>query len=115
MADRKFLSSVEALGLDEPASRGSQAGQMPRAPRMAPPPDGTEKAMLLWGSSILRSLAAADDRGKPFSALLSDLEAQANRFDFDEVNAALKELEGRGLVSRLGAHVALSPRGRDLV
>jgi hypothetical protein len=70
-----------------------------------------ERAVLHWGSQILRAIQSAP-ANTTTSALLSQIEADAGpRFDLPEITTALAELERRGMIRRQGSAYELTAAG----
>jgi DNA-binding HxlR family transcriptional regulator len=107
MEERKFLWSTEALGI----KRSDTAQQAPARTTVDP---AAERAVLHWGSQILRAVGAAG-ASLTTSALFGQLEADAGpRFDLQELTLALRELEQRGMIRRDGAAYELTDAGRAM-
>jgi hypothetical protein len=109
MAERKFLSSVEALGLQE--SPRSQAA--PPAPAPAP----TDDTLLLvrYGQPILRSLQDAGGE-QPMTALLAAVEGRTGRaFRIEDALAAARALERHAAVRNEGSVCVLTQTGRIML
>ena len=104
MEERKFLWSTEALGI----KRNDTAQQAPARTTVDP---AAERALLHWGSQILRAIQSAG-ANLTTSGLLGRLEAEAGeRFDLQEITTALQELEHRGMIRRQGAAYELTAAG----
>jgi hypothetical protein len=107
MAERKFLSSVESLGLsDAPAQQA--------APRQAPR-GGNPAALLRYGNRILQALKDAGGT-LPVTELLVSLQNELGAgFNVTEAFAALQELQAASALTNDGRTCTVTPLGLSML
>ncbi len=117
MADRKFLSSTEALGIGLGRDDGARTIAGTRAVAAQNAGVALDSLLIKWGSRIATALAEGP---LPISEVVARVaRAEGSRFDLGRFTAALEALQSTGAVEPMttadGPVCALTEKGRELV
>ncbi len=119
---RKFISSVEALGLSDAdrdrRSAASQTRAMPTTPVLGG--GAATRALLntplfIYGKRILQALATRDDGIMPIGELLAGLQRDVGAaFNITDALTAIRELQESGALTSDGTICTITTAGRTL-